>query len=61
MEVEKNYTTKQVSEILQISEWSVRRYLREGHLKGFRLSGRWWRIKESDLHQFIESQGGGEG
>jgi len=57
MTPENAYTTKQAAEYLQISEWTVRRYLREGVIKGFKL-GQSWRIKESELDKLME---GGQG
>jgi len=56
MTPENSYTTKQAAEYLQISEWTVRRYLREGVIKGFKL-GQGWRIKESELDRLMK---GGE-
>ena len=55
MIIEKTYTPQQIAEILQVREYSVRRWLRQGELKGFQLGGR-WRVKESDLKAFMDSR-----
>lgn len=38
---------------LNVSPITVRKWLREGKLKGLR-AGRLWRVKESDLQAFLE-------
>ena len=58
MAIEKLYTIAEVAEILQVSERSIFRYIKEGskhHLNAFKV-GRAWRIKESDLNRYINSQ-----
>lgn len=50
---EKFMTPREVAEILQINEQTVRRYLREGKLKGLKI-GHTWRISEKQLQEFIE-------
>ena len=48
-------TVQQVAERLQVTEWTVREWLKAGRLRGFRLGGRksGWRIGASDLQRFI--------
>jgi len=52
-------TTRQVAEILQINIEIVYRYIQAGKLKAFKLgrngnnTHKHWRIKESDLMEFI--------
>ena len=58
MAIEKLYTIAEVAEILQVSERSIFRYIKEGsknHLLAFKV-GKAWRIKESDLNHFINNQ-----
>lgn len=50
--IEKYLTTEQVSNILQIHPFTVLKFIREGRLKGIKL-GRVYRIKESDVHEFL--------
>jgi len=50
--VEKYYSTEDVAEILGFKEKTVREWLRTGKLKGKKV-GRLWRVKESDLEDFI--------
>jgi excisionase family DNA binding protein len=52
--VEKYYSTEDVAEILGFKEKTVREWLRTGKLKGKKV-GRLWRIKESDLEEFINN------
>jgi excisionase family DNA binding protein len=52
--VEKLYTPAEAAERLKVNEQTVRRYLREGKLKG-RVLGRVWLITESALAEFFES------
>ncbi len=52
--MEKYYSTEDVAEILGFKEKTVREWLRTGKLKGKKV-GRLWRIKESDLEEFINN------
>ena len=49
-------TVQQVAEMLQMNEEVIRRYLRDGRIKGFKV-GRDWRVKEKDLEKFINEKG----
>jgi len=54
-------TVLQVAAYLQVHQESVRRWLREGQLRGINLGGRGgWRIRRDELERFIEEleQGG---
>jgi len=57
MEDEKFYTIKEVAELLKVSDGGVRKCLKTGKLKGIKL-GRIWRIKKSDLEEFINERRG---
>ena len=48
-------TPTQVAEHLQIHERTITRWLRDGYLRGFKLSKE-WRISAEDLQLFMESQ-----
>jgi excisionase family DNA binding protein len=50
-------TVDEVAEALKVRPEAVRRWLRSGRLRGFRPGGKktGWRIRRSDLDQFIES------
>lgn len=52
---EKLLTSEQVAQILQVHPFTVHKYLKEGKLKGIKL-GRVWRIRESDMEQFLEER-----
>lgn len=49
------YTPEEVAEILQITEYTVLKWLRQGKLKGFR-AGRLWRISEDHLNEFMNGR-----
>jgi excisionase family DNA binding protein len=51
----RTYTPEQAAEVLQISLLTVRRYARQGRLKGSKV-GRHWRFTEQDLTEFLEQQ-----
>lgn len=55
-------TVDQVAERLKVNEQSVRRWLREGKLKGVAFGGRTgWRISEDDLQAFLDTRRFGQG
>ena len=50
-------TVEQVAERLKVSPWTVRRWLRDKEIEGFRLSDRaGWRISEESLARFVASR-----
>ena len=51
--VQELYTPNELSEILKIDVETIRRFLREDKIKGVKI-GHHWRVKESDLKDFIE-------
>jgi len=57
MEDERFYTIKEVAELLKVSDGGVRKWLKTGKLKGSKL-GRIWRIKKSDLDEFVNERRG---
>jgi len=50
------YTPEEIAEILQITEYTVLKWLREGKLEGFK-AGRLWRVSEEKLNEFITREG----
>jgi excisionase family DNA binding protein len=57
----KVYSPKKIAEILDVKEAFVKRQLREGKMKGFKM-GKFWRISEEGLDEFINaSNGNGNG
>ena len=50
--IETIYTVKQVAEMLQLNEVTIRRYIEIGKLKAIKF-GKVWRIKQDDLEAFI--------
>jgi len=49
------YTPEEVAKKLKVSEQTIRRYLREEKIEGFKI-GNNWRIKEQSFLKFIENQ-----
>ncbi len=50
-------TVEQVAERLQVSAWTVRRWLREGDLEGSHLSDRaGWRVPEGAVERFLRAR-----
>ena len=55
MSNDKLYTPEEVAERLQLSEQTVRRWLREEKLKGVKLGSK-WRIRERDIQELLEEK-----
>ncbi len=55
MTVERALTPEQAAERLQVSELTIKDWLRKGKLKGFK-AGRLWRIREADLVAFMRGE-----
>ena len=55
MDREPLLTVDQVAERLKVDAETVRRWLREGQMQGYRLGSRWWRVSEADLRRFLEA------
>jgi excisionase family DNA binding protein len=55
-------TTREIAQRLKLTEYTVREWLRTGRLKGYRPGGdrAGWRVRESDLQQFLETTAGPE-
>lgn len=51
--MERLLTPEEAAERLAVSPKSIRKWLREGKLKGVR-AGRLWRIRERDLEAFVD-------
>jgi len=50
--IDKLLTIKEVAKILRVSERSVNRYIEAGRLRASKIGQ--WRIKQSDLEEFLE-------
>ena len=50
----KMLTTEEVAERLNMHMKTVQLWLRQGRIKGTKLGPRMWRVRESDLQDFIE-------
>ena len=58
---ERYYTPKEIATVLKVSESTVRRWLDNGQINGFRLPGRGWRVSQTALDEFFRrSSGQGE-
>ena len=57
---ERWYTVAEIVELLKVHEQTVRRWLREGELRGYNLGGKsGYRVRESDLAAFLEGRAEG--
>ena len=54
------YTLVEVEEIIKIPQFTLRKYLKEGKLKGSKI-GKHWRVTEEDLKKFLEENSNKEG
>jgi len=50
------FTPQEISNLLQVSVHTVRRWIRDGDLPAYRI-GRLWRVKPGDLDHWLEQQG----
>ena len=50
--IEKLLTIEEAADILRVSTRTIIRYIESGKLKASKIGV--WRIKESDIHQFLE-------
>jgi len=56
MDEERWYTVSDIVEKLRVHEQTVRRWLREGELRGYNFGGKsGYRIRSSDVDAFLES------
>lgn len=51
----KSYTPKEVAELLGVSVFTIQELLREGRIKGYKLTTR-WRVSHEELENFIKNQ-----
>ena len=47
------YTVDELSELMEVQERTIRKYLREGKLKGRKLARKWY-VTEESLHAYFE-------
>ncbi len=47
------YSVEEVAHKLNVTTVSVRNYIRQGHLKGQKITGRWF-VTEDDLKEFMK-------
>jgi excisionase family DNA binding protein len=48
-------TPQEVSDLLQVSVYTVRRWIKQGELPAYKV-GRLWRIKKDDLNRWLSRQ-----
>jgi len=48
-------TPQEVSDVLRVSVYTVRRWIKEGELPAYKV-GRFWRIKQGDLDKWLGKQ-----
>lgn len=47
------YTINEVKDILKVTQRTLYNYIKSGDLKAVKI-GKYWRVKKSDLEEFIE-------
>lgn len=55
MENIKLYNIKELSNLLQTTPQTIRKYLNEGRLKGNKIGGKWL-VTEEDLKEFLKTE-----
>lgn len=53
MTIEKVYTTKEIAEMLKVSEQNIRIFIKQKKIKAIKI-GKNYRVKESDLNQYLQ-------
>ena len=48
------YSVPDLSQILNVTTVSVRNYIKQGHLKGQKVMGRWF-VSEEEVREFLET------
>jgi len=48
----KLYSIEEITEILKVTQRTVYNYIKAGHLKAIKI-GKYWRIKHTDLQDFL--------
>ena len=57
---ERVYTPDEIAAALKVTAYTVRRWLKAGDLKGTKVRGFMWRVKESDLDEFLHTRMNGK-
>ena len=52
------YTTEEIADLLKVNKESVRRWVRDNKLKAVKLSGKFIRISQDDLDEFVTTMRG---
>lgn len=56
---ERWFTTRDIADLLKVSDQTVWRWLKSGEMRGINLSGKsGWRVRESEVNAFIEAREG---
>ena len=56
--MDKIFTVKEVADIFQVTEYTVREWLKDEKLVGFKIPGHQWRINEAEVRKFANQQYG---
>lgn len=52
-EFKKSYRTLEIAEMMQVTEETVREFIRNGRLGAYK-AGKEWRVTDVDLYNFVE-------
>ncbi len=50
------YTIDELADFLRVSPRTIRRYLKDGKIKGFKVNGKAWRFSDDEVARFIKEQ-----
>lgn len=53
--IETMYSTVKAAEMMEVTPYTVRQWIREGKVKAVKVGGRFWRIPESSLLAFANN------
>lgn len=53
-------TIREAADYLQLAEKTVRAWVREGKLRGVKVGGRMWRVRQSDLDAMVGHEDGSD-
>jgi excisionase family DNA binding protein len=54
MQIEKFYSTEETAKLIRCNAWHIRYMLRNGILRGVKVSPKAWRVPESAIKELIE-------
>ena len=50
------YTINELADFLRVSPRTIRRYLKDGKINGFKVNGKEWRFSDEEVSRYIQEQ-----